>query len=110
MTKVTDEEYQELYDKGLTDEEMAELLPVHKSSVGRWRRKQGLPPHVHGEKPKPAPQKRAVSRKCMKCHYWKSVSAVDGKCCHYLLMEGHSRKCPIGDKCTKYRPKTKSDQ
>ena len=47
-----------------------------------------------------------ISERCLSCYYAASTRSwdKDERVCDYILMEGHSRGCPSGDGCTKYRP------
>ena len=43
--------------------------------------------------------------RCEGCIYWKSLSGYGGDaCCHYILMEGHSR-VRDGEKCCSFKQK-----
>lgn len=48
---VPPEKYRELYDKGLSDREMAEQLHITPGGVYFWRNKNGLPPHNTNKTP-----------------------------------------------------------
>ena len=44
---------------------------------------------------------RMAALHCAGCHYWRTIGKSE--CCHYLLVEGHSRGCGITD-CNRRKP------
>lgn len=47
----------------------------------------------------------AKSQKCVTCEYRWGCKEI-GYICDYLGRTGHLRRCPPGDDCTEYKPKT----
>lgn len=51
-----------------------------------------------------------AKNQCEGCIYWKSLSGCGGDaCCHYILMEGHSR-ARDGEKCFSFKRKKGLDK
>ena len=62
--------------------------------IGKWRRKNHLPPLPEG--------RHRVADKCRHCMYRKETAKGGFSFCDYLSMEGHRRGCPGGEECTAY--------